>query len=101
MLLFLTKPPATDDSGSLLKIIQIALRKGEQVNMLHIHDACQALISSAYVERLRKVGITLFALEADCKARGIADQIQGVTMIDYKAWVKLVMNECSKIISWI
>ena len=75
--------------------------KGEGIAILHIQDACSAVASREYCDRLLESKINVYALKADVEARGL---IQGmhpnVKTVDYKQWVSLMMNEHNKIVSW-
>lgn len=75
--------------------------KGEGIAILHIQDACSALASVKYCDRLLESKTNVFALKADVEARGLAERMHpSVKMIDYKQWVSLTMSEHDKIVSW-
>jgi len=98
MLIILSKYPSVD---SLLKIVETAQKKGENVAILHIQDACIATTMEEYCERLTEVRINAYVLKADCEARGVLEKVRrDVKIVDYKGWVRLVMNEHNRIVSW-
>jgi sulfur relay protein TusB/DsrH len=102
MLIILTKSPFVGDYASILDIALKATQKGEKVGVLHIHDSCTALTSNEYSSRLVDAGLNVYALKADCEARGLLKKIKkGTKIIDYKDWVKLVMDEYDRTVSWI
>ena len=102
MLIILSKSPFVGDYASILDITFRAVQKGEKVGLLHIHDSCIALTSDEYSKKLVDAGINVYTLKADCEARGLLKKIKKrVEMVDYKDWVKLVMDEYDRIVSWI
>ena len=102
MLVILGKSLFVGDYESILDIAFRAVHKGEKVGVIHIHDSCIALKSDEYCKKLVDAGLAVYALEADCKARGLMKKInEGVKIVDYKYWVRLVMNEYDGIVSWI
>ena len=102
MLIILGKSPFVGDCASVLDIALRAVQKGEKVGVIHIHDSCMALKSDEYSKKLVDAGLDIYALKADCEARGLMKKIKkGVKIVDYKDWVKLVMDECDRIVSWI
>ena len=101
MLIILSKSPFVGNYDSILDIAFEAVRKGEKVGVLHIHDSCIALTLDEYSKKLVDAGLSVYALKADCEARGLLKKIKkGVRMVDYKGWVKLVMEEYDRIVSW-
>jgi len=101
MLIILSKSLFVGDYASILDIALRAVQKGEKVGVLHIHNACTALTSDEYSSRLVDAGLNVYALKADCEARGLLKKIKKVVkIIDYKDWVKLVMDEHDRIVSW-
>ena len=101
MLIILSKSPFVGDYASVLDIAFRAVQKGEKVGVLHIHDSCNALTSEEYYRKLVDAGIKVYALKADCEARGLLKKIKkSVKIVDYKDWVKLVMNKYARIVSW-
>ncbi len=101
MLIILSKSPFVGDYGSILDIAFRAVQKGEKVGVLHIHDSCVALTSDEYSKKLVDAGLNVYALKADCEARGLLKKIKRtVKIVDYKGWVKLVMGEYDRTISW-
>jgi len=101
MLITISKSPSMSDFDSILKIAEKASAKGEKVAILHIQDACNAVTSDKYCERLAEGGIDAYALRADCEARGLLEKVgRNVKIVDYKEWVRLVMKQHNKIVSW-
>ena len=101
MLIILSRSPFIGDYASILDIALRAVQKGEKVGVLHIHDSCIALTSDDYSKKLVDAGLNVYALKADCEARGLLKKIKKeVKIVDYKGWVKLVMDEYDRIVSW-
>jgi len=100
LLIILNKSPFVGDYASLLDITR-RMAQEEKVGVLHIHDSCIALTSEEYFKRLVDAGLKVYALKADCEARGILKKVKkGVKIVDYKGWVKLVMEEYDRTVSW-
>jgi sulfur relay protein TusB/DsrH len=75
---------------------------GEKVGILFNQDACIALTLPEYLRKNVGHNIELYGLKADCEARRLFKKIgKRVTIIDYRGWVKLVMDKHDKIVSWI
>jgi len=101
MLIILTKSPQSGNYGSLLEIARRAAENGEKVAFLCIQDACIAATINECCDKLAENKIELYALKADCEARGLTGKVsRKVKLINYKQWVKLVMVEHKKIVSW-
>ena len=101
MLIILSKSLFVGDYASILAIAFRAVQKGEKVGVLHIHDSCIALTSDEYSKKFVDAGLNVYALKADCEARGLLKKIKKeVKIVDYTGWVKLVMNEYDRIVSW-
>ena len=101
MLIILSKSPFVGNYDSILDMASEAVRKGEKVGVLHIHDSCIALTLDKYFKKLVDAGLNVYALKADCEARGLLKKVKkGVKIVDYKGWVKLVMDEYDRIVSW-
>jgi sulfur relay protein TusB/DsrH len=101
LLIILSKSPFVGDYASILDMALRAVQKGEKVGVLHIHDSCIALTSDEYSKRLVDAGLNVYALKADCEARGLFKKMKkGVKIVDYKDWVRLVMDEYDRIVSW-
>jgi sulfur relay protein TusB/DsrH len=97
----LSKSPWAEDLGFILEAIEKAATKGEKVAVLHIQDAVIAATLSEYCSRLTDHNIDVYALKADCEARGLLGKVSSkARVIDYKQWVKLMMNEHDRIVSW-
>jgi sulfur relay protein TusB/DsrH len=97
----LSKSPWAEDLGFILEAIKKAATKGEKVAILHIQDAVMAATLSEYCSRLTDHNIDVYALKADCEARGLLGKVSSkARVIDYKQWVKLMMNEHDRIVSW-
>jgi sulfur relay protein TusB/DsrH len=101
MLIILSKSPRAENYDSILEIARKTAANGEKVAVLYIQDACIATTMNEYCDRLFENRIDVYALKADCEARGLIDKLRPkVKVIDYKQWVKLVMMTHDKIISW-
>ena len=101
MLIILSKSPFFGDYSSILNVALRAVQKGEKVGILHIHDSCTTLTSGEYSKKLVDAGLNVYALKADCEARGLLKKIKKrVKIVDYRDWAKLVMDEYDRIVSW-
>ena len=100
MLVILSKSFSANNGTSILDIALKAAKEGEKVGILHIHDSCIMLTSDQYYKKLVNAGLNVYALKADCEARGLLKKTKGVKLITYREWVQLVMNEYKKIVSW-
>jgi len=101
MLIILSKSQSVNDYNSILKIAEKASEKGEKVVILHIQDACIVATLDEYCKRLAEGRIDAYVLSGDCEARGLLEKVgRDVKIVDYKGWVRLVMKEHDKIISW-
>jgi len=101
MLIILSSSPWTENYGSIIEIAKKAVENGDKVAVLYIQDACIAATTSEYCDKLAENKIEAYALKADCEARGLTKKVSGrIKLIDYKQWVKLVMIEHDKIVSW-
>jgi len=101
MLIILSKSPSVNGYDSILKIAEKASEKGENVAILHIQDACTAVSLDEHCERLAERRINAYVLRADCQARGLLEKVgRDVKVIDYQEWIKLLMKEHNKIVSW-
>ena len=102
MLIILGKSPVVGDCTAILDVALGAVKKGEKVGVLHIQDSCTALTSDEYSKKLVDNGLDVYALKADCEARGLMKKIKKrVKIVDYKDWIRLVMDEYTGVISWI
>lgn len=101
MLIIVSKSPWSESHGSVLEIARKAAENGEKVAVLYIQDACIAATVNEYCDKLAENKIEVYALKADCEARGLVRKVnRKVKLIDYKQWVKLVMTKHKKIVSW-
>lgn len=101
MLIILSKASLVNDYDSILKIAEKASEKGEKVAILHVQDACIAATMDEYCERLAEGRIDAYVLRADCETRGLLEKVRrDVKIVDYKGWVRLIMKEHDKVISW-
>jgi len=101
MLIILSKSPSATSYESILKIAEKSDGRGEKAAILHIQDACIAVTMDDYCERLAGARIDVYALKADCEARGLLQKVgRGVIIVGYKEWVKLVVKERGSVISW-
>ena len=90
-----------DDSASILDVAARLAEKGERIAILHVQDACSAVASKEYCDRLLKDKINVYALKADVEVRGLIERMHTkAKIIDYKQWVSLMMNGHNKIVSW-
>jgi sulfur relay protein TusB/DsrH len=102
LLMILSKSLFVGDYASILDMALRVVQKGEKTGVMHIHDSCMALTSVEYSTKLVDAGLNVYALKADCEARGLLKKIRkGVKIVDYKDWVRLVMDEYDRIVSWI
>jgi len=101
MLIIFSKSQSVKGYDSILKIAEKISEKGEKVAILHVQDACIAATMSEYCERLAEERIDAYVLRSDCETRGLLEKVgRDVKIVDYKGWVRLVMQEHDKIISW-
>jgi len=101
LLIILSKPFSADDSAFILDAAARLAEKGRGIAILHIQDACSAVASKDYCDRLQETKINVYALKADVEARGLAEETHpNVKIVDYKQWVSLTMSEHDKIVSW-
>jgi len=101
MLIILSKSPSANNYESILKIAEKTSAKGEKVAILHIQDACIAVTLDEYCKRLVEGRIDAYVLRADWEARGLLERVgRDVKIIDYKDWVRLIMNQHKTIVSW-
>jgi len=101
MLIILSKSQSVNDYYSILKIAERASEKGEKVAILHIQDACIAATLDKYCERLAEGRMDAYVLKSDLEARGLLEKVgRNVKIVDYKGWVRLVMKEHNRIVSW-
>jgi len=100
MLIIFSRSPESEN-GSILEIARKAVENGEKVAVLYIQDACIAVTMNEYCDKLAENKIEIYALKADCEARGLKEKVSPkVKIIDYKQWVELIMTEHDKIVSW-
>jgi sulfur relay protein TusB/DsrH len=101
MLIVLSKSPWAENLGFILEIAEKVEAKGEKVAVLHIQDAVVAITMSEYCNRLADSNVDMYASKADCEARGLLRKVNSkAKLIDDEQWVKLIMNEHDKIVSW-
>lgn len=101
MLIIFSKSQSVEGYDSILKIAEKISEKGEKVAILHVQDACIAATMDEYCDRLAEERIETYVLRSDCEARGLLEKVgRDVKIVDYKGWVRLVMKEHDKIISW-
>jgi sulfur relay protein TusB/DsrH len=101
MLIILSKSPQGQNLNSVLEIASATVEKREKAAILHIQDACMAVSMNDYCEKLAKKKIDVYALKADCEARGLVEKTgKVVKLIDFRQWVKLVMSEHENVVSW-
>jgi len=101
MLIILNKSPWAQNYDSVLAVAGGMVGKGRKVDVLLIQDACIAATIARFCGRLAKKHIGVYALKADCEARGLTRKVSArVELIDYKQWVRLVTTGHDKIVSW-
>lgn len=101
MLIIVSKSPDGQNLDSILEIASATAEKGEKAAILHIQDACVAVTMNEYCEKLAENKIDVYALKADCEARGLVEKTgKTVKLIDFNQWVKLVMSENGNVVSW-
>ena len=101
MLIVLSRSPWSENLAFVLEAAEKVKAKGEGVTLMHIQDAVIAATLSEYCTRLTDHNVEVYALKADCEARGLLEKVSSkAKIIDYKQWVKLMMNEHDKIVSW-
>jgi sulfur relay protein TusB/DsrH len=101
MLIILSKSPRAENYGSILEITTKVVENGEKVAVLYVQDACITATMNEYCDKLAENKIEIYALKADCEARGLMDKVRPkVKVIDYRQWVKLVMAAHDKIVPW-
>lgn len=86
--------------GHCLEECQRLMRAGDA--LLLAGDGCYALVGTASdtLAGLRQTGVTVFALDEDCRTRGIELQHQhGVALLDYGGFVDLTLAHASSV-SW-
>jgi sulfur relay protein TusB/DsrH len=102
LLIVLSKSSFVGNFDSILKMALEMVEIEEKVGILHIQDACIALTLPEYLRKIADNAVELYGLRADCEARGLLKKIdKRVRIVDYQGWVKLVMDEYGKIVSWI
>ncbi len=101
MLFILSKSPQAATYSSILKIAKKIVKDHASVAVLLVQDACIAATMNEYCTSLTENGIDIYALKADCEARGLIERLSPkVKVIDYAQWVELVMAEHDRIVSW-
>jgi sulfur relay protein TusB/DsrH len=101
LLVVLSKSPWAENLGFILEVAEKIQVEGEKVAVLHIQDAVIAATMSEYCNRLADSNVAVYALRSDCIARGVLERVNPkAKVIDYKQWVKLMMNEHDKVVLW-
>ena len=101
LLVVFGRSPWAADWGFVLDVTKRIVGKGEKVSVLHVQDACIAVTMSEYCEKLGDSHVEVYALRVDCEARGLVEKVSGkVKLVDYRQWVRLVMDEHDRIVSW-
>jgi len=101
MLIIFCKSPWTQSYDSAIAIAGKSVDDGEKVDVLLIQDACIAATIAKFCDKLAERRIGVYALKADCEARGLTEKVSGsAKLIDNKEWVRLVMTSHDKIVSW-
>ncbi|QEP42016.1 sulfurtransferase complex subunit TusB [Ectothiorhodospiraceae bacterium BW-2] len=71
--------------------------------LLYEDGVYAALANSAVAEKMKQAlsRLTIYALEGDLQARGIADKVlEGIQLTDYAGFVELAVNQ-DKVNSWL
>lgn len=101
MLIIFSKSPSTGNYESIIEMAVKTVKKREKVAILHIQNSCITTTMDKYCTRLAKAGIDAYVLKVDCQARGLLEKVRrNVEVIDYREWVKLLMDKHNKIVSW-
>jgi len=101
MLIILSRPINGKKRDTILDLIRRLAKKGERIAVLLIQDACVSATSTECCNHLLNNRIDLYVSRADIEARGLIQKTcRGIKTIDYIQWVKLVMNEHDKTVSW-
>jgi len=77
------------------------LRVCGEATILLIEDGVNAAIAdNKWIEPLKREGLTVYVLQADCEARGLSQRIDSeFTLTDYAGFVRLCC-EHTPVISW-
>jgi tRNA 2-thiouridine synthesizing protein B len=74
----------------------VSLKKSKDSKVLLIEDAVigvkKGIATEYLIEKLQSDGITVYALQADLKARGIENIAENIAVIDYEGFVDLVVE---------
>lgn len=90
-----------EDSTSIFMLVGKLAEKREDVALLHIQEACRAIVSADYSSRLLERGVKVYALKADVEARNLTKKMHpSAVLIDYSQWVSLLMDKHDKVVSW-
>jgi sulfur relay protein TusB/DsrH len=90
-----------EDPISILKLAGKLAEKSEETVFLHIQEACKAITSARYCDKLLEARIKIYALKADVEARELTGRVHpSVKLIDYRQWVSLLMDRHHRIVSW-
>ena len=90
-----------EECRTLLDTVNGIAKKGRQVTLLLVHEACRSAVDKAFCEDAMRIGVDLYALREDLEAQGLLDQVaEGVETVGYDGWVRL-LEGCGSVFSWI
>lgn len=92
------------DLERVFEIITFQREEGYYIGLVLMQDAVIITKKSMKSELLEKIlsnGIKVYVLDADCKAKGIAEKVvEGIQKIGYEEFIDLLMEEYEKTISF-
>lgn len=101
LLIVLSRSSFDANYGTVLEIASKVSMMGEKVGLLLIQDACILSTLDECIDKTMQHKLKAYVLKADCEARGLLDKVaKGIEIIGYRRWVKLVMEDYDKIMSW-
>ena len=90
------------ERASELALIQ--KEAGNDVGMVLIQDAVLITKKSEKSKMLEEImanGINIYAMDADCKARGLSEMVvEGVKKVSYEEFIDLLMEDYEKTVSF-
>ena len=97
----MSKLTTAEDTVFVFKLTGRLAERGEEIAFLHIQDACEAITSAEYCDKLLDASIKIYALDTDVESRKSAGRIlPSVELINYRQWVSLLMDKHHRIVSW-
>ena len=85
------------------ELASIQKHSGNDVGMVLMQDAVLITKKSEKSKMLEEImanGIDIYVIDADCKARGISDAVQGINKVGYEEFIDLVMEKYEKTVSF-